>query len=789
MTMWKLANKIFLVSGVGKMIKRINALKGIGCFPSLHQTNGSENDFSKLNVIYAKNGCGKSTLCDVFRSLDTGNPAYVIGRKSFASDFQPEVVFLLEGKQTLRFQNDQWHDRNHCPPIYVYDDRFVADNVLIGLHVSPEQRRNLYGLVIGNQAITMRQAVDTAEQQLNTASTAFNTARDNLTRLIPANTDIDLFRNIVFIDDVDNKIAIVADELKLAEQTKTKADAIRTRRPLAALPIAEVPEILDSVLSSTLNTAALAAEVRIKNHLVAKSQSQGLPISWVKQGFESQTATACPYCGQDMKGLEILEAYRFFFSGELQEQERLRESAKSFVKVSFGDNAQNELRRILTANETEQDWWKDAAGYEFRFSEIGEIESILALLESTYQGIKSALERKQANPGSAIHFTDKESEAITSWREKVSKLRAYNETLLVINDELKKLQKSAGVLNLEPLQQKISCLITSKSRYEQKVVDAYTVYDTAVYEKNMAKQNKQQANETLRIHSNQQFEWYGEKINYLLKQFGADFHIVNDGVTFRGGPSGQLAIELRGERVSAAPEAASNPSQPSLANTLSGGDRSALALAYFLALVEISADVNKAIVVFDDPYHNQDRSRRQCTIERIHHLTEIANQCFVFSHDLEFARSVTKLFGTPARTFLLQINSTTFKATPLPLLPSQAYLTNYNRLDSYFENPDNHLLHLKEVADTVRVILEEYLRLKFPKAWADNDWLGDMIRKIREAEKGTPLVHCQSIAEELGHINTYSQRFHHGSSGETADDPDPRELKTYVHRTLAVIHA
>lgn len=87
------------------------------------------------------------------------------------------------------------------------------------------------------------------------------------------------------------------------------------------------------------------------------------------------------------------------------------------------------------------------------------------------------------------------------------------------------------------------------------------------------------------------------------------------------------------------------------------------------------------------------------------------------------------------------------------------------------------------------MILEEYLRLKFPKSWVENDWLGDMIRKIREAQNVDPLRHCQNLVDELSNINTYSQRFHHGAVGETADEPEPRELKVYVDRTLRVIHS
>ena len=771
------------------MIKRINVLKGVGRFSALNPTRGTEGDFSSLNVIYASNACGKSTLCDVFRSLDTGNPAYVLGRKRLGSDAQPEIVISLEGGQATRFQNAQWHGRNNCPPIHVYDDRFVAENVFIGHHISVDQRRNLYGLVIGDQAIALKQAVDTAEQQLSNATTAFNAAQSDLTRLIPTGYTMDSFRNIASVDDVDSKIAEATSEFRTAEQTKTKADAIRARRPLAALPISEVPETMDKVLSSTLDTASLAAEAKIRDHLAATSQ--GLPISWVKQGFDAQSSTACPHCGQDMQGLDILGAYRSFFSGELQAQEQLLESTKSAVQGAFGEAAQNQIRQILTAHKTEQDWWKDAAGFEFALPEIDDIETIIALLQAAHQAIDSALARKQANPGSEAPLTAEESAAVTSWNEKATALKAYNEALSTINGGLQKRQANAGVIDLSPLQQRQTELNAAKKRHEQVTVDAYAAYDVATSQKTTAQQEKQRANEALREQSNQLFERYGARINEFLTLFGADFRIVSDGVTFRGGPSGQLAIELRGERVSATPESASDPSQVSLANTLSGGDRSALALAFFLAKVEMASDAGRSVVVFDDPYHNQDRSRRQCTIERIHHLAGIANQCFVFSHDLEFARAVERRPGTQAKTFVLNplMDPATLEAQPFPPLPSQAYLKNYHLLHNYSENPADHLQHLKEVADTLRIILEEYLRLKFPKAWADNDWLGDMIRKIREAQTGTPLSHCQPLVEELAHLNTYSQRFHHGGTGEVADEPEARELETYVDRTLKVIHA
>ncbi|MFZ4524912.1 MAG: hypothetical protein ACOYOE_05010 [Chlorobium sp.] len=137
------------------MIKRFNTLKRIGRFTELSCSGGLENDFAKLNVIYASNACGKSTLCDVFRSMTTGDKAYIMGRKRLDATADPEIVVALEGStppQTVRFQNGAWQNRDACPSIHIYDDRFVAENVLIGHHINLDQRRNLYGLVIGDRA-------------------------------------------------------------------------------------------------------------------------------------------------------------------------------------------------------------------------------------------------------------------------------------------------------------------------------------------------------------------------------------------------------------------------------------------------------------------------------------------------------------------------------------------------------------------------------------------------------------------------------------------------------------
>lgn len=396
------------------MIKRINTLKHTGRFIELRCGQGADGDFSELNIIYANNAAGKSTLCDVLRSLTTGEPAYINGRKRLGGPDLPEIfVALSHPTPTIaRFQNGAWHNGGDCPPIHVYDDRFVAENVIVGHHINVDQRRNLYGLAIGAQAIALKQAVDIAEQALTNATGAERTARSSLTQLLPEGQTIDTLRNVAATPDVDQRIAETQAALATATQTKSKADSIRHHTALRTVQIQDVPADLDQVLSATLNGAALAAEQKVRDHLAATSD--GLSIERLSQGHRSQTGTDCPHCGQSMDGLEILEAYRALFSGELQAQEALRNSVTTAADQAFGEIAQNGIRETLASHETERAWWADAAGLQFQLPALPTTEQIQAALGNIQNALSAVLARKRANPSTPVTLELAEQQSLTA---------------------------------------------------------------------------------------------------------------------------------------------------------------------------------------------------------------------------------------------------------------------------------------------------------------------------------------------------------------------------------------
>jgi len=77
---------------------------------------------------------------------------------------------------------------------------------------------------------------------------------------------------------------------------------------------------------------------------------------------------------------------------------------------------------------------------------------------------------------------------------------------------------------------------------------------------------------------------------------------------------------------------------PCFKTALSSGDRNALALAFFLAMLKQDSDIRRKIVVFDDPFTSLDRFRRTSTQQIIQRLLDSAQQVIVLSHDAHFLK-------------------------------------------------------------------------------------------------------------------------------------------------------
>jgi len=75
---------------------------------------------------------------------------------------------------------------------------------------------------------------------------------------------------------------------------------------------------------------------------------------------------------------------------------------------------------------------------------------------------------------------------------------------------------------------------------------------------------------------------------------------------------------------------------PCFKNTLSEGDKSTLAFAFFMAALEKHAGLDNQIVVFDDPLSSLDETRREATARLLLALSPMVRQLNVFTHKRDF---------------------------------------------------------------------------------------------------------------------------------------------------------
>jgi hypothetical protein len=88
----------------------------------------------------------------------------------------------------------------------------------------------------------------------------------------------------------------------------------------------------------------------------------------------------------------------------------------------------------------------------------------------------------------------------------------------------------------------------------------------------------------------------------------------------------------------------------------------------------------------------------------------------------------------------------------------------------------------------MRVVLETYCRTTYSSSFAAEDWLGDIVRKIREGGDAHP---AHALYDELDQINDYTKQYHHGEDVDdlTPDQIDPTELTGFTKRTLRIVNA
>jgi wobble nucleotide-excising tRNase len=154
--------------------------------------DGTRLPFSKLTLVYAENGRGKTTLAAILRSLGSGAPLPIAERHRLSAEYPPHVVMDPGGgAQLVTFQNGVWSQ--NLGEIAVFDDAFIDQNVYSGLTVEADHRQNLHELILGSEGIALNNALQEAVERIEEHNRALKAKGDAIPVTVRSGMDADAF--------------------------------------------------------------------------------------------------------------------------------------------------------------------------------------------------------------------------------------------------------------------------------------------------------------------------------------------------------------------------------------------------------------------------------------------------------------------------------------------------------------------------------------------------------------------------------------------------------------------
>lgn len=272
---------------------------------------------------------------------------------------------------------------------------------------------------------------------------------------------------------------------------------------------------------------------------------------------------------------------------------------------------------------------------------------------------------------------------------------------------------------------------------------------------------------------------YLDKINYYLKFFNP-----NISLTKLNKKGTRFVYYLRIKEF----DVRSDSESVSLKHTLSEGDKSSLALSFFLARLSLQENIQDKTIIFDDPISSFDRSRRSVTINQLNSFSKKAKQFILLSHDINFVKD----FSTKSNDCLnLKVkyngSSSVIESHNIHLETMTGIFKDLTVMYNYLENGESSEFDKREVVRCIRPSVEGIFRIKFFKTFQRDEWLGDMIKEIRESENRSLFFHLKPVLEELTDINDYSKSYHHSNPSYLETPINSEELRIYVQRTIELI--
>ena len=586
------------------MIKSIVKIKNCPSFIDF-KPESDLPEFAKYNLIYGWNGSGKTCFSRVLRSFEMNKNYYDHPEK------QPVFEFKLDNGVSINH-----NDLNTFKGIRIFNKDFIDESVFGSggpkaiFFLGKESKEDKERIdAIENELRKLRSKLETKTLALgkvksNKEKRFQDKARDIKNAL--TTTKQDHYRNY---DRSDLEKAIIdnANILKNPEQLKLLEDhlidlnksiqqASKIKISSLSTPkfdLSEIEKEVKNVLSKT-----------VTSQVIERLQADEVINKWVEEGLQihkDRSLEACAFCDQRIPA-DRFKNLENHFNDEYQR----------IIQTVLSLKHECESRRIKDTLPASSNFYDELS--KNYLNEKKKAENAIESFNHRLDVILSVLEQKEQNPFSSPLLGKEISIEVNSFERINETIKQHNQKTDDFENQVNKDKKALELHYLADFLPTYNELLTNIDDLEKEC----SQLQTTIINKEM---------DVKRLKDN------------LISHHIPAQQINDDLQTFLGRSDIQLVATdaKEGYRITRNGETAKN---------LSEGEKTALAIVYFLAKIkEEGFDLKNSVIVIDDPVSSLDSNSIFQAFNFIKESIKEAGQIFILTHHFDFFRQVKNWFS------------------------------------------------------------------------------------------------------------------------------------------------
>lgn len=752
------------------MITKIDSLEYIGKFQKF-EWQSDVPFFSKVNLIFGYNGSGKTLISNVFRLFskqreDENDLLF----KELSNDNNARIEISVDGKKIYYSPAAERKD------IYVFNSDFISEHVFDGTIAKCKE----FDSSIVTREHLRNPQIAKIEQELNILNKKYQEKQNKKKKLEEKFEEIKEHLSTEFnakikgkrapsINIPDVSISLTVNEIKQKLKRAYEDFSLSQKQERLNSDIQELEVLGFKKIDVDFDRVSKALAVNLPEEARKKVQKKIDSLrnvklknttlnEWFENGYQlllyskNMGRRNCPLCESSLEISfdDVITDYQAFFSGEynslIAELEMLLqdyESYRSFLELN--KKGEEKLTTIegryseLYARKKEKPSLKEDEAKKVMEEVIGYLQNKKSDPDKVIGKIPLGFRQCLEGYNVSIADLDKNRKEILA----ILKNKSLDPDKIIA--EIKLLMEHYAHVEFDCFDE--GDQIENYKRVQREIRDI---------DENIKKLQLQRSKEISKLKDESRY------VNTFLKRLSITHFSVLIG---KKGSEDNIQINF-----------SSGVTRSKLKHSLSESEKTALAFAYFLSKIKYeildnnNADIEKTIIVIDDPISSLDENRLHITACIIFDLFGAAEQVFVLSHNLLFMRFMSNLIGNPRiktengesessrRDYYLSSFDNKLRELPRVLRNYRtSYFQKVNDLIRYREGN----LHYEEtkqfLPNHIRIVLETFLSFKFcvlTQGSSDDRYRSPGLGRLINFMKSK--IHLFSSYEQVGDINASS---------------------------------